>query len=599
MLNIPKRLALYIAALFLVMMLMSPLRGTGQPVAAQGRTNLVLAFYYAWFDPSSFGPGRTPYQPAQPYSSTDPGTIQRQVSQARSAGIDGFVQSWYGPAPNQTETNFQTLLNVAAGSGFKAAVDFETSSPFFASNADRVNALNTLLATHANHPAYLRVDGKPVIFFWANWILSVGDWAAIRNQVDPNHNTIWIAEGADPEHLSVFDGLHLYNIAWSNSPAGTAASWAGTTRAASSTYGSYKYWVATAMPGFNDSLLGRGDNSIVRDRAGGGFFQSSFAGAAASAPDMLIITSFNEWPEGSNIEPSVEFGNFYLDLSGQLSGAYKSGSMIVPDIQATAPPGPTFTPGATFTPGPSPTPTSSPTPTVTSTPTVSPTPIPSPTPGADGRIIYEVRPGDTMIGIAGQFELEVEELYELNGLTAASLLTIGQRLFLGIAADTGAGEALPEYPDTTTLEDGRIVYQISQGDTLIGIAVKYDLTLDELFELNPGMTETSLIQPGQDITVGRRPVPLEVGGSSDAPAPTPEATFTPLPTATVEPTMTVEPAASLTSPPEEAVAAASQPTPGSPATQPNTTPRILPIFVGVVVVLALTGLLFIYLGRRS
>jgi LysM repeat protein len=588
-----KRLAPCFAVLTLILLLFAPIRLAVQPVAAQGRTNLVLAFYYAWYEPSSFGPGRTPYQPAQPYSSTDPGAIQRHVSQARSAGIDGFVQSWLGPAPNQTETNFQTLLNIAGSNGFTAAVDFETASPMFASNADRVNALNTLLATHANHPAYLRVDGKPVIFFWANWILGTGDWAAIRDQVDPNHNSIWIAEGAVPEQLSVFDGLHLYNIAWSNSPAVTAASWAGSTRAASSTYGSYKYWVGTAMPGFNDSLLGRGDGSVVRDRAGGSFFQTSFAGAAASSPDMMIITSFNEWAEGSNIEPSVEFGNFYLDLSGQLSGGYKSGSLSLPAVQATATPGPTFTPVATFTPGPSPTPTLLP------TPTVSPTPIPYPTPGADGRIIYEVRPGDTMIGIADRYDLAVDELYELNGLTSSSLLTIGQRLLLGVSNNVVAAEVLPDYPDTTVTEDGRIIYQIAQGDTLIGIAVKYDLTLEGLFELNPGMTETSLIQPGQDITVGRRPVPLEVGGSSDAPALTPEATLTLAPTLTLEPTATAEPTALPITPTELAIADASQPTAIPPATQPSSTPSIVPVFAGIVLVLALVGTLFLYLGRRS
>ena len=169
-----------------------------QSAAQSASDRLVLAFYYTWYSSDLWSSGQTSDVAAEPYNSTDSNAIARHVDQARGAGIDAFVASWYGPdggANNQTQSNFLQLLDIAAARGFRAAVDFETYSPFFGDTGAVVNALQYAINMLGQHPAYLRFNGKPVIFFWANSRYSPDEWANIRAQADPNHNALWIAEG--------------------------------------------------------------------------------------------------------------------------------------------------------------------------------------------------------------------------------------------------------------------------------------------------------------------------------------------------------------------------------------------------------------------
>jgi hypothetical protein len=285
------------------------------PAAAAGQAP-VLAMYYAWYDNNTWGSGKLSDQPAVPYVSADRGAIERQVTQAQSAGIDGFELDWWGPG-NPTDTNLQTLLSVANAHGFKVTADFDLNSPFVHNPGDATNALN-YLKRYFGDPAWFRFNGKPVVIFYGIRRFDLGTWGAIRSAVDPNHDAIWIGEGDIFSYLNVFDGIHPYSIAWSPNPAGQLASYASRTRAYPG-----KIWMATVMPGYDDTRLGR-PNGFAVDRRGGAYYTSVWQGAIATHPDIISITSWNEWLEGTQIEPSRSYGDLYLRLTKQMSDQFKA-----------------------------------------------------------------------------------------------------------------------------------------------------------------------------------------------------------------------------------------------------------------------------------
>src|SRR5437588_9082798 len=146
-----------VALAMLVASLLGPL-ASASTVLAYNEQRPVLAYYYAWWDPSNFD--RTMFQPAVAYNSDDVGVMQRHVQQAQSAGIDGFVMSWYGNG-DRTDSNLANLLDTAQKTGFRATIHFET--PHFWSVDDVIGHLKAFYNNRINHPAMVRYQGRPVI----------------------------------------------------------------------------------------------------------------------------------------------------------------------------------------------------------------------------------------------------------------------------------------------------------------------------------------------------------------------------------------------------------------------------------------------------
>lgn len=236
------------------------------------------------------------------------------------------------------------------------------------------------------------------------------------------------------------------------------------------------------------------------------------------------------------------------------------------------------------------------------------TPIPSPTidlfratptPQPDGRIVYIVQAGDTLVGIATRFGYSVEQLndlYELNSLEPDDFLQLGQEIILG--ADQGAvvlleGNIPPRYAGATYREsDNAFVHRVQAGETLINIALKYEYqTMDEFYVVS-GLSADSLIATGQEVIVGFKPLPQQQGGSTDLPTATPLPTPTPSNTPTLTPTPSATPlpfptlAPTNTLPPPIELESVEEACEGEACAESAETPAIAPLLVPIVGIFA-------------
>ena len=73
----------------------------------------------------------------------------------------------------------------------------------------------------------------------------------------------------------------------------------------------------TIIPGYDDNKLDREAPRPTTDRHSGETYKVLWEEAIAASPSWILITSWNEWHEGSEIEPSVENGNRALETTAR------------------------------------------------------------------------------------------------------------------------------------------------------------------------------------------------------------------------------------------------------------------------------------------
>jgi LysM repeat protein len=140
--------------------------------------------------------------------------------------------------------------------------------------------------------------------------------------------------------------------------------------------------------------------------------------------------------------------------------------------------------------------------TLPATETPLPTETPAPSLPTTTYIRHQVLTGETLLSIAGQYGVAVEEIQAVNNLPDA-LIRAGDVLIIPVLQAGGTQAALAEGPTS------RFQYTVRTGDTIISIAVNFGSTVDEILQAN-NLTAQAIIRPGDQLVVPLRSTPSEV-----------------------------------------------------------------------------------------
>ncbi len=115
---------------------------------------------------------------------------------------------------------------------------------------------------------------------------------------------------------------------------------------------------------------------------------------------------------------------------------------------------------------------------------------------------HSVRRGETLSTIAKRYRTTVSAIARLNNLRSVHFIKPGQRLKIpGRGVVTSS--ASPSRSSSTMTSDETVAYKVKQGDTPIGIARRFSMSLEEFLRLN-GLTAEARIYPGQEVKVASR-----------------------------------------------------------------------------------------------
>jgi len=271
------------------------------PAAASAAPIRSAIFFYPWYSTAAHDGGyahwqqgsHTPpwdigsvYFPARgAYSSADPHVLVAQMRDIRRARVDEVVSSWWGPGSPEDD-RLPMIRRIARREGLDLAVQLE---PYRGRS----------IASIGQDLAYLRDLGIHDVYVYRSEDFPAEAWATLPLKLSgvrtfAQTSRIGFAAKAG------FDGFYTYDILVYGGDKFA--------RLCAEAHAVKLLCAPSVGPGY-DAEQATGDPN-VKPRDNGATYDTMWRAAVAAGADLVTITSYNEWSEGTQIEPAGHGGRY-------------------------------------------------------------------------------------------------------------------------------------------------------------------------------------------------------------------------------------------------------------------------------------------------
>jgi glycoprotein endo-alpha-1,2-mannosidase len=271
------------------------------PAIAQAGPPASAIFFYPWYSNMRHDGayahwtqgGHTPpfdvasqfYPLRGAYSSGDPSVLRAQMHDIAAAGIDEVVSSWWGQGSRE-DLRLRAVIRAAKRYHLRVAIQLE---PYPERSVDSVGA----------DIVYLRSLGIRDVYVYRSNDFGAEEWWPVTRQ--PNGMRLFAQTGrVGFAARAGFAGFYTYDIlVYDGAKLGRMCEQA---RAAGI------LCAPSVGPGY-EAAAATGDTR-VKPRLNGGTYDSMWRAANDAGADVVTITSYNEWSEGTQIEPAGHGGRY-------------------------------------------------------------------------------------------------------------------------------------------------------------------------------------------------------------------------------------------------------------------------------------------------